>query len=249
MHTMRLLEKWLQRNAVIGHRARIQALVRVVDALLRGSKLALTDLGRHRCGRAFVKHHIKAVDRLLGNAHQHEERHGVYAALAQTVVGGVARPVILVDWADSALEHKQVILKAAVPVKGRAISMYEEVHPMRRYNTRKTHQQFPQRLHSVLPEGCRPIMVTDAGFRGPWFRDVEALGWDWVGRIRNRIKYLRPETARWCFINRCTDKRHRRCATSAGDACRAVTATRAGCIWCAVLVVGRADHADAEYSA
>ena len=30
-------------------------------------------------------------------------------------------------------------------------------------------------------------MVTDAGFRGPCFRDVEALGWDWIGRIREAI--------------------------------------------------------------
>ena len=201
MHAMRLLENWLQRNAVIGHRARVQALVRVVGALLGGGKLALTHLGRHRGGRAFVKHHIKAVDRLLGNRHLHRERHGVYGALARTVLGSIARAVILVDWADSALEHKQLILKAAVPVKGRAISIYEEVHPMRRYNSPKTHGRLLQRLNAVLPQGCRPIVATDAGFRGRWFRDVEALGWDWVGRIRNRIKYLRPETGRWCFIN------------------------------------------------
>ena len=201
MHTMRLLEKWLQRNAVIGHQAREHALVRVVDALLSGGRLALTALGRHRAGSAFVKHHIKAVDRLLGNRHLHRERDGVYGALARTVLGGIARPVILVDWADSALAHKQLILKAAVPVKGRAISIYEEVHSMRCYNTARTHRRFLHRLQSVLPEGCRPIVVTDAGFRGPWFRDVEALGWDWVGRIRNRIKYLKPETGRWCFIH------------------------------------------------
>ena len=224
MHALRLLENWLERNAVIGHRARVHALVRVVDALLSGGKLALTHLGRHRGGRAFVKHHIKAVDRLLGNRHLHRERHGVYRALARTVLGGVARPVILVDWADSALEHKQLILKAAVPVKGRAISLYEEVHPIRRYNSPRTHRQFLHRLQSILPEGCRPIVVTDAGFRGPWFRDVEALGWDWVGRIRNRIKYLNPDTGRWCFIDslyreaiprvrhiglRCLSRRHR----------------------------------------
>ena len=224
MHAMRLLENWLQRNAVIAHRARVQALVRVVGALLGGGKLALTHLGRHRGGRAFVKHHIKAVDRLLGNRHLHRERHGVYTALARTVLGSIARPVILVDWADSALKHKQLILKAAVPVKGRAISIDEEVHPMRRYNSPKTHGQFLQRLNAVLPRGCRPIVVTDAGFHGPWFRDVEALGWDWVGRIRNRIKYLRPETGRWCFIDslyrqatpwvrhigwRCLSRRHR----------------------------------------
>ena len=201
MHAMRLLEKWLQRNAVIGHGAREHALVRIVDALLSGGRLALTHLGRHRAGRAFVKHHIKAVDRLLGNRHLHQERDGVYRALARTVLGGVARPVILVDWADSALAHKQLILKAAVPVKGRAISVYEEVHPMRGYNNARTHRRFLRRFHSIVPEGCRPIVVTDAGFRGPWFRDVEALGWDWVGRIRNRIKYLNPQTGRWCFIH------------------------------------------------
>jgi hypothetical protein len=201
MHAMRLLEKWLQCNTTIGHQARVGALVRVVGVLLSGGRLALTHLGRHRAGRGFVKHHIKAVDRLLGNRHLNRERDGVYRALARTVLGGVARPVILVDWADSALAHKQHILKAAVPVKGRAISVYEEVHPMRCYNNAGTHRRFLHRLHSILPEGCCPILVTDAGFRGPWFRDVEALGWDWVGRIRNRIKYLKPETGRWCFIH------------------------------------------------
>ena len=123
MHAMNLLEEWLQRNAVIGHRGRIQALVRVVGALLDGGKLTLTQLGRHRRGGAYVKHHIKAVDRVLGNRHLHGERHGVYRALAKTVLQGVERPVILVEWADSALEPKQFILKAAVPVKGHAISI------------------------------------------------------------------------------------------------------------------------------
>ena len=169
MHTMRLLENWLQRNAIIGHPAREHALVRAVDALLSGGRLALTHLGRHRAGRAFVKHHIKAVDRLLGNRHLHRERDGVYRALARTVLGGVARRVILVDWADSALAHKQLILKAAVPVKGRAISIYEEVHPMRGYNNARTHRRFLRRLHSIVPEGCQPIVVTDAGFRGRGF--------------------------------------------------------------------------------
>ena len=224
LHAMSLLDTWLQRNAVIGYRARVHALVRVVGALLSGGKLALTHLGRHRGSRAFVKHHIKAADRLLGNRHLHRERDGVYGALARMVLGGVARPLILVDWAHSALEHKQLIIKAVVPVKGRAISLYEEVHPVHRYNSPRTHRRFLQRLHAVLPERCRPIIVTETGFRGPWFRDVEALGWDWVGRIRDRIKYLKPDTRRWCFINslyrkattrvrhigwRCLSRRHR----------------------------------------
>jgi hypothetical protein len=38
----------------------------------------------------------------------------------------------------------------------------------------------------MLPPDCRPVIITDAGFRTPWFKQVKALGWDWVGRIRNR---------------------------------------------------------------
>jgi hypothetical protein len=52
-----------------------------------------------------------------------------------------------------------------------------------------------------LPEDCRPILITDAGFRGPWFRAVDALGWNWVGRVRNKIKYLNERTGRWCFTD------------------------------------------------
>jgi hypothetical protein len=59
MHGISLLKKWLERNGSIKHLARVDATLRVVDALLNGAKLALTHLGRHRVGGAFVKHHIK----------------------------------------------------------------------------------------------------------------------------------------------------------------------------------------------
>ena len=72
---------------------------------------------------------------------------------------------------------------------------------MRRYNSPKTHRLFLQRLSHVLPAHVRPILITDAGFRGPWFRQVESLGWDWIGRIRNTIKYLNPNTRRWCYVH------------------------------------------------
>ena len=36
----------------------------------------------------------------------------------------------------------------------------------------------------MLPSNCRPIIVTDAGYKSPWFRAVRALGWDIIGRIR-----------------------------------------------------------------
>lgn len=38
----------------------------------------------------------------------------------------------------------------------------------------------------MLPTGCIPLLITDAGFRGAWFRLVNRMGWYWIGRIRNR---------------------------------------------------------------
>src|SRR6185503_1270197 len=72
----------------------------------------------------------------------------------------------------------------AVPIGGRALPIYAEVHPEELLGNSKVQGRFLKALQAVLPIGCRPIVVTDAGFHGPFFRDVRALGWDFVGRVR-----------------------------------------------------------------
>jgi hypothetical protein len=170
--------------------------LKLVQALLGGSKLALTQLGRHRAGVAYTKHHIKAADRLLGNRHLHGERNGIYRAMARTVLADIQRPVIVADWSEANAGERWYLLRAAVAVRGRALSIYEKVYALKDYNTPKAHREFLQTLKTILPDGCKPIIVTDAGFRGPWFKAVEAQGWDWVGRILGNIKY-RQDTGRW----------------------------------------------------
>ena len=178
---------------------RAMALVRVVQALVMGGKAALTQMGRNRAGEAHVKHHIKAVDRLLGNRHLHREWASVYKAIAQTLLAKVQRPVLTVDWSDFECggNRKWAMIQASVPVGGRAVVIYASAFPFKRYNSPSAHREFLLGLKAVLPNHCRPILITDAGFRGPWFRAVEALGWDWVGRVRNKIKYLNEQTGRW----------------------------------------------------
>ena len=51
------------------------------------------------------------------------------------------------------------------------------------------HDQFLKTLHSILPEVCCPYIVTDAGFKNPWFRSVLSLGWDYIGRVRGTVHY------------------------------------------------------------
>ena len=62
MHATGLLAQWLAQHSVIGHRAREAALLKLVHAVLGGSNLSLTQLGRYRPGTAYTKHHIKAAD-------------------------------------------------------------------------------------------------------------------------------------------------------------------------------------------
>ena len=192
------MERWLRAACPAIHAARVGAVVAVVGALVRGGKLALTHLGRNLASAATPKHNIKRVDRLLGNRHLTRERPSVYRALARWLVAATARPVILVDWADCAEGERWLFLRAAIPLGGRAIPIYEEVHPLRRYNSPRTHRQFLARLRAVLPPTCAPILITDAGFRGPWFREVERYGWDWIGRVRNQVKYS-SDGASWAF--------------------------------------------------
>lgn len=58
-------------------------------------------------------------------------------------------------------------------------------------------EKFLEQLANVLPEGCRPILVTDGGFKNPWFRAVARRGWDWIGRIRGRTMVTRNGEDVW----------------------------------------------------
>jgi hypothetical protein len=197
MHVTRVLETWIERNCSFMHAARRGALVKVVDGLLLGAKATMVELGRGLRTAALEKHNIKCADRLIGNGHLWAERLSIYRALAHWLLSAVERPWIVIDWSDLEMGRHHLVLKAVVPLGGRGLTVYEEVHPLRRYNSPKTHRKFLRNLALVLPPGCCPIIVTDAGFRGPWFKAVEALGWDWIGRIRNVVQYRADETANW----------------------------------------------------
>ena len=169
MHGLGLLHRWALSACWLVHRGRLQALMKAVAALLAGNKLSVTHRERHLSGATLRKHQIKCMDRLLGNGHLHRERIAIYRAMSQWLLPRTALPVIVVDWSDCAPGRDWVLLRAAVPVRGRAIAIWEEVHPLSAYNSPGVHRDFLTRLAFVVPSTCRPILVTDAGFR--WHPD------------------------------------------------------------------------------
>jgi hypothetical protein len=168
------------------HSSRLLALHKGVLAAIAERRLSVTGLGRAIDSDAKEKHCIKQADRLVGNPHLHKEYRDVYSSFTAFIIGPVTRPVILVDWSDLDASKNFFVIRASVAVDGRALTLYEEVHELSTKEKPQTHQTFLHRLKAMLPEECRPIVVSDAGFRNPWFRMVEQLGWDWVGRVRNR---------------------------------------------------------------
>ena len=191
MHASVELHKWLVDVLPKIHAKRIEALSSVVSAAMTGEQLTVTALGRSIGGEAKEKHRIKRADRLLSNVKLSLSRPEIYAALMREILGKDRQPVILVDWSDLDRGQRLFLLRASTPAGGRALTLYEEVHPLSTKEKPKTHRNFLKQLRRLLPEGCRPIIVADAGFRTPWFKQVQELGWHWVGRIRNRDHYQR----------------------------------------------------------
>ena len=165
------------------HLIRLNAVFWAVSALLHGGRLSLTCLGRAGAGKGTPKHAIKRSDRLLGNKHLQEELPLFYRAIAHLLLKKCFRPLILIDW--TRIEPTHVALVASVPLQGRSLPIYLEVHSEKYDSNRKVMRRFLIRLQSVLPLGCKPIVVTDAGFRNHWFKAVQECGWDYVGRLRN----------------------------------------------------------------
>jgi hypothetical protein len=168
------------------HAARLKVLFEVIGAALHGAPLTLTCLGRGLRGTAYTKHKIKRVDRLLSNTKLAAERNAIYCALIRRLLAYEAHPVILIDWSDVTIDRRWQLLRAALPAQGRSLTLYEEVHPLSYFANPLVQRRFLSRLRELLPEHCKPIVITDAGFCTPWFRAVERIGWQFVGRVRNR---------------------------------------------------------------
>jgi hypothetical protein len=172
-------------------RARKCMMLALVDGLLKSQRLMLTALGRSLGSTTSAKHRIKRVDRFLGNPRVHQDLQHWYTAMARRLLRGNRRPVILIDWTQTIGTCNALV--AGVAFCGRAIPIYAEVHDGEPGSRRAQHD-FLRALSEILPSGTRPIIVTDAGFKTPFFSSVRELGWDFVIRLRGRGVLRRMST-------------------------------------------------------
>ena len=201
MHATELIERCVRPACQSMHGHRYRALTTAVEGAVTGRCVTVTALGR-ALGKPGVqeRHAIKRMDRLVGNQRLQDEAPMVYGAMTRWAIGGQARPLLVVDWSPLSSDGRWHVLRASTPAGGRALTVYQEVHPENRLGSRQVQLDFLDRLAALLPTPCRPIVVTDAGFKNPWFRAVEALGWDWIGRIRGAVQLSRPGEEDWLRV-------------------------------------------------
>lgn len=197
MNVPQMLTRFIKAVTPNMHSLRRQALEACVKSATHQNRLTITQLGRGIRTKAFEKHRIKRADRLCSNSNLYRELPFIYGALVKLVASSLLRPVILVDWSDLDANRRHFLLRASLAFDGRSITLYEQVHCLIKRDKPSTQQAFLEQLRAMLPTTCKPIIVSDAGFQVPWFRKVQALGWDYVGRIRNRSLYTPDNGKSW----------------------------------------------------
>lgn len=188
MHSVKLLQKLLRKSCPKVHKKRLNCLTDIVTGLITGGQLWISALGRAIENSTTAKHNIKKVDTLVGNVKLHAERLTYYQFLASQFISEKARPIIIVDWSPVSGDCANNILRASMTGAGRTLTIYEEIHALKYYANDETHKIFLDNLQSILPEGCCPVVITDAGFRNPWFKLIKALGWNFLGRLRHNTQ-------------------------------------------------------------
>ncbi len=191
-----LCHKYFKNSLTSFNKARMKTLLSCSDALIRGNKLTLTEIGRSFSGAADVKHKIKRVDRFLKNTHLYNERIAIYQALAQPIIANLPTLAIAVDW-SGACGHEYHLLRASLLVDGRSIVIYNMVVEQKDLDTKATNDLFLDELKSVIGQHTNVYIVTDGGFLTPWYSKVRTLGWHIVGRLRGTMKCRRENETQW----------------------------------------------------
>ncbi|EEJ3488941.1 IS4 family transposase [Salmonella enterica] len=169
------------------HKYRQNALLAATIVLINGASLTLTSIGRYLPGTAQVKNKIKRVDRLRGNESLHRNIPLIFRNIIAMLTSQLSLCVIAVDWSGYPSQEHHV-LRASLVCDGRSIPLLRWIVPSEKQQNAKVQQAFLNTLAEAVNPEARVIIVTDAGFQNAWFRHIESLGWDFIGRIRGNIQ-------------------------------------------------------------
>lgn len=197
MHAESIVARFIEQALAPIHGARRRVLAAVVWAAMCGHVVSLSRLARGMVGReCAAKAALKRVDRLVGHARIEREVGIVAQALLVRLARWMNPLVLAVDWSAVTPGGTFAELRAAVvwPGMGRGLTVYQRVYPAKLQGNRKVERSLLRDLSRMIPRGTRVIVISDAGFRTPWFRAVARLGWGWIGRVRRGNQVRRGDS-------------------------------------------------------
>jgi Transposase DDE domain len=195
-HASKIVQSFVHKQLSLIHAARRQLLCQVISAVMGGHLLSLSRLARAVMHESTARAALKRVDRLIGNKRIAQEARVVAAALLGLLARGGQPLVIAVDWSAVSPGGAFVELRATLTWlgMGRGLTIYQQVYPESKLGNGQAERTLLDTLYRRMPAGTQVIVVTDAGFRRPWFTHVERLGWSWIGRIRAGVCVSRERT-------------------------------------------------------
>ena len=224
-HAWTIVEKFIGHNLSLMHAGRRALLGAAVAAVMAGHLLSLSRLARALIGQGTLKAALKRIDRLIGNERIEREAQLVAAALLRMLCARGQPLVIAVDWSAVAPDGAFVELRAVATHAGmgRGLTVYQQVYAKAKLGNPDAERSLLRALHTWVPSAVPVIVITDAGFRRPWFAEVERFGWSWIGRVRAGVgvsrdrqhwqhseQWFAEATGKACRWSNCwLSKRHR----------------------------------------
>ncbi|HHF0581556.1 TPA: hypothetical protein ACPHXX_003846, partial [Legionella anisa] len=179
-----------------------KSLISEVRSLLKPQTyLSLSSIGRNLPGKAKVKHKINMCWRFLSHKKLSQSQVAIYKSLFKDILRGLNELLIAVDWTGCCRSDTHM-LRASLVHEGRSIPIYNEIHSQQDLAKEEIHSQFLIHLKEILPEGKKIIIITDAGFKTPWFTRVNQLGWYFLGRVSGTINYRLNTDKKWSPIEK-----------------------------------------------
>ena len=155
MHASTILRRCLSSVLEPMHATRCRVLLMAVEALVAGRRLTLTGLARSWPGAVWMHAPLKALDRLLSNRHVLGAVMPLHRAMLPWLIRQ-SQPWVIVDWSDLKQDGRWCLLRAAVPVSGRTLTLYEKIYPVKQLNSPQAQRAFLRELQRLLPIGITP---------------------------------------------------------------------------------------------
>lgn len=202
MHNQDSIQDILENSLFAIHKKRVTSLIEMASSLLNGGTLTVSSLGRNLSGDALEKSKIHRADALIGNGLLNRDNVLISRALVEHFFKNRQTLYVLVD-GSGCCSDERFILQASIANKGQGRSqpIYAIVYesgPQAHINAQDLLLRELQFIFQSLK--IRIVLITDAGFYSSWFNKVRAIGWDYVGRVRGRVKIKREGSKQWQTI-------------------------------------------------